>query len=170
MEANRANVTKFEVGKVTLASLLRYVARLNRAEFRWLVFSMILLALISVAAPIFNEQVFSVVIPNADRALMVQIFLMSLVFILGTVTLQYANGVIGARMRRTSEWHLQTALMDRLLDLPSAFFHEHSRGAVGRAALPLPRDGHRHGAGEARRDNRDHRGVRRGDPDHPGTG
>ena len=54
MEANRANVTKFEAGKVTLASLLRYVAHLNRAEFRWLVFSMILLALLSVAAPIFN--------------------------------------------------------------------------------------------------------------------
>ena len=130
MEANRANVTKFEAGKITLASLLRYVARLNRAEFRWLIFSMILLALISVAAPIFNEQIFSVVIPNADRALMVQIFLMSLVFIIGTVTLQYANGVIGARIRRTSEWHLQTALMDRLLDLPSSFFREHSRGEL----------------------------------------
>ena len=77
MEANRANVTKFEAGKITLASLLRYVFRLNRAELRWIVLSMVILALVSVAAPIFNEQIFSVVIPNADRALMVQIFLMS---------------------------------------------------------------------------------------------
>ena len=130
MEAVRANVMKFEAGKITLASLLRYVFRLNRVEFRWLVFSMVLLALISVAAPIFNEQVFSVVIPNADRALMVQLFLMSLVFVIGTVTLQYATGIIGARIRRTSEWHLQTALMDRLLDLPSSFFREHARGEL----------------------------------------
>ena len=130
MEANRANVRKFEAGKVTLASLLRYVARLNRAEIRWLVLSMILLAVLSVATPIFNEQVFSVVIPNADRALMAQIFVISVVFVVGTVTLQYASGVIGARMRRTSEWHLQTALMDRLLDLPSSFFREHSRGEL----------------------------------------
>lgn len=130
MEANRANVTKFETGKITPASLFRYVFRLNRAEFRWIVLSMILLALVSVAAPIFNEQVFSVVIPNADRALMVQIFLMSAVFVVGTVSLQYMNAVIGARIRRNCEWHLQTALMDRLLDLPSAFFHEHSRGEL----------------------------------------
>lgn len=130
MEANRANVTKFETGKITLGSLLRYVFRLNRAEFRWIVLSMILLALVSVAAPIFNEQIFSVVIPNADRALVVQIFLMSAVFVVGTVALQYMNAVIGARIRRNCEWHLQTALMDRLLDLPSAFFHEHSRGEL----------------------------------------
>ena len=130
MEANRANVRKFEAGKISLASLLRYVARLNRAEIRWIVLSMILLAVLSVATPIFNEQVFSVVIPNADRALMAQIFVMSVVFVVGTVTLQYASGVIGARMRRTSEWHLQTALMDRLLDLPSSFFREHSRGEL----------------------------------------
>lgn len=102
----------------------------NRAEFRWIVLSMILLAIVSVAAPIFNEQVFSVVIPNADRALMVQIFLMSAVFVAGTVALQYMNAVIGARIRRNCEWHLQTALMDRLLDLPSAFFREHSRGEL----------------------------------------
>ena len=130
MEANRANVTKFEAGKVTPGSLVRYVFRLNRAEFRWIVLSMALLALVSVAAPIFNEQVFSVVIPNADRALMVQIFLMSAVFVLGTVTLQYMNAVIGARIRRNCEWHLQTALMDRILDLPYAFFREHSRGEL----------------------------------------
>ena len=130
MEANRANVTKFEAGKITLASLLHYVFRLNRAEFRWIVLSMVILALVSVAAPIFNEQVFSVVIPNADRALMMQIFLMSAVFVAGTVALQYMNAVIGARIRRNCEWHLQTALMDRLLDLPSAFFHEHSRGEL----------------------------------------
>ena len=43
-QANRANVMKFEAGKVTLASLLRYVFRLNRAEFRWIVFSMVFLA------------------------------------------------------------------------------------------------------------------------------
>ena len=130
MEANRANVTKFEAGKITLVSLLRYVFRLNRAEFRWIVLSMVILALVSVAAPIFNEQIFSVVIPNADRALMMQIFLMSAVFVVGTVSLQYMNAVIGARIRRNCEWHLQTALMDRLLDLPSAFFHEHSRGEL----------------------------------------
>lgn len=130
MEANRTNVTKFETGKVTLASVLRYVLRLNRAEFRWIVLSMILLALVSVSAPIFNEQVFSVVIPNADRALMVQIFLMSAVFVVGGVALQYMNAVIGARIRRNCEWHLQTALMDRLLDLPSAFFREYSRGEL----------------------------------------
>ena len=130
MEANRANVTEFEAGKVTPGSLVRYVFRLNRAEFRWIVLSMALLALVSVAAPIFNEQVFSVVIPNADRALMAQIFLMSAVFVLGTVTLQYMNAVIGARIRRNCEWHLQTALMDRILDLPYAFFREHSRGEL----------------------------------------
>ena len=49
MEANRANVTKFEAGKITLASLLRYVFRLNRAELRWIVLSMVILALVSVA-------------------------------------------------------------------------------------------------------------------------
>lgn len=130
MEANRDSVTKFETGKVTLGSLLRYVFRLNRAEFRWIVLSMVILVLVSVAAPIFNEQVFSVVIPNADRALMVQIFLMSAVFVVGTVALRYMNAVIGARIRRNCEWHLQTALMDRLLDLPSAFFHGHSRGEL----------------------------------------
>ena len=129
-QANRANVMKFEAGKVTLASLLRYVFRLNRAEFRWIVFSMVFLALISVAAPIFNEQIFSVVIPNADRALMVQIFLMSAVFVIGAVALRYMNGVIGARVRRNCEWHLQTALMDRLLDLPAGFFHEYSCGEL----------------------------------------
>ena len=86
MEANRANVTKFEAGKITLASLLRYVFRLNRAELRWIVLSLVILALVSVAAPIFTEQIFSVVIPNADRALMVQIFLMSAVFVVGTVS------------------------------------------------------------------------------------
>ena len=130
MEANRENVTKFEPGRITLGSLLRLVWRLSRREIRWLVGSMAALALVSVAAPIFNEQVFSVVIPNADKALMVQIFLMSSVFVLGTVTIRYMNSLIGARMRRTCEWHLQTALMDRILDLPVAFFREHSRGEL----------------------------------------
>lgn len=130
MEANRENVRKFEAGRITPGSLMRYVFRLNRAEFRWLILSMIILSLVSVAAPIFNEQVFSVVIPNADRALMVQIFLMSSVFVLGTVTLQYLNAMIGTRVRRNCEWHLQTALMDRMLDLPVSFFREHSRGEL----------------------------------------
>ena len=78
-------------------------------------------AIVSVAAPIFNEQVFSVVIPNADKALMVQVFFNGAVSaLLNVVTLVPATVMMCVYSSDAVKWFLPILVVLVILETAAA--------------------------------------------------
>ena len=127
-DAVRANVEGLPRRRLTWRDVLAHTVRLNRGEFLWIGAFSAVVMLLTFATPVFVAQIFSTVIPNADRSLLAQIFAMSLAFTVARSFVAFANGCLSTRIRRTSSWHLQTAVMDRVLDFPLDFFRRHAPG------------------------------------------
>lgn len=129
----------FAPGRITLSGLLRMAFRGAGRDAKLLITLMLLGALAGMGVPVINGIIFGTVIPMADRTLLSQLFGISLLLALMQGVFEYVESIALLRIHVRAEYILQSAVWDRLLNLPARFFRDFSSGDLGSRALGVMR-------------------------------
>jgi ATP-binding cassette subfamily C protein len=118
----------FGDGPLLAKDLVKFGILGLRHDVRWLILMGIGLGLLGTLTPIFTGKLFDSAIPQADRGLLIQfttgLFLAALV----AAAFQITQSIAVLRIQGRMDYSIQSALWDRLLDLPSTFFRGYSSG------------------------------------------
>ena len=130
----------FEEEKLTVKSILRYAA--NSLCISDLIFTLLAcvgVALLTMFTPYVSKLIFSEVIPSGDADQIVPIATLLFSAAAGLVMVQVARNLVVVRIKDKVEYALQTALMSRLLLLPTTFAKKFTPGDLSNRLLSLSR-------------------------------
>lgn len=118
----------FDDGPLSAVDLVKFGILGLQHDVRWLVFMGIALGMLGTLAPIFTGKLFDTAIPQADRSLLLQFTTGLFVAALVGAAFKITQSVAVLRIQGRMDYSVQSALWDRLLDLPSTFFRGYSAG------------------------------------------
>ncbi len=118
----------FPEEKVRVRDLLSYGMHRQKSDVLWIFGLAVVVALIGLATPYLTGKLFDVVIPSADRGLLLQLFLG--LFFAGVAMTAFGKVQEFCVLRVTGKmnFNLQAAMWDRLLNLPTPFFRSYTSG------------------------------------------
>lgn len=124
----------FPDGPVGVFGLLRFgLLGLGGDAFR-LVALGLAVGLLGALTPVFTGQIFDEVIPSAERGLLVQFGIGLLVAALVSTAFNMVQQIAALRIQGRMDYSIQSAVWDRLLNLPANFFSEYSAGDLATRA------------------------------------
>ena len=130
----------FEEEKLTVKSILRYAANsLCKSDFLFTLMACVGVALLTMFTPYVSKLIFSEVIPSGDADQIVPIATLLFSAATGLVMVQVARNLVVVRIKDKVEYALQTALMSRLLLLPTTFAKKFTPGDLSNRLLSLSR-------------------------------
>ena len=118
----------FDDGPLSAVDLMKFGVLGLQHDVRWLMFMGIALGILGTLAPIFTGKLFDTAIPQADRSLLLQFTTGLFVAALIGAAFKITQSVAVLRIQGRMDYSVQSALWDRLLDLPSTFFRGYSAG------------------------------------------
>lgn len=118
----------FGDGPVTAKQLIRFALRGLGPDFRTVAWMGVVLGVLSTVPPMITGKVFDTAIPQAERAMLFQfaggLFLMAL----AQAAFKITQSIAMIRVQGRMDYSAQSAVWDRLLDLPMTFFRDYSAG------------------------------------------
>jgi len=118
----------FADGPVGAKQLLRFAVRGLGPDFRSVVWMGITLGVLGTVPPMLTGKVFDTAIPQAEKGMLFQfaggLFLMAL----AQAAFKITQSIATIRMQGKMDYAAQSAVWDRLLDLPMTFFRDYSAG------------------------------------------
>lgn len=118
----------FHNEKVRVRDLLSYGMRMQVRDVVWLLVLAVLVAIIGLATPFLTGKLFDVVIPSADRGLLLQLFLGLFFAGVAITAFSKVQEICVVRVTGKMNFNLQSAVWDRLLSLPTPFFRDYTSG------------------------------------------
>ena len=97
--------------------------------------------------PSITGMVFDSAIPQAERTLLIQLCLGLFLMALGTAAFKITQNVAMIRVQSRMDYGAQSAIWDRLLNLPVTFFRKYSSGDLSDRAGAIDRNSHATGSG-----------------------
>ena len=130
----------FEEEKLTVKSIIRYaVNSLCKYDFFYILLTCVGFTLLTMFTPYVSKLIFSEVIPSGDADQIVPIATLLFSAAAGLVMVQVARNLVIVRIKDKVEYALQTALMSRLLLLPTTFAKKFTPGDLSNRLLSLSR-------------------------------
>jgi NHLM bacteriocin system ABC transporter ATP-binding protein len=115
-------------GPVSLRALIRFGARGVRKDVRLLLLTAVAIGLFGTVTPYLTGRIFDAAIPQSDKATLAGFAIALAGVAIGTAAFKLVQGVASIRLQARMEASIQTAVWDRLLQLPASFFRIHSAG------------------------------------------
>ena len=126
--------------KLTAKTIMRYAAAsLCRYDFFYSLLACVGVALLTMFTPYVVKMVFAEVIPSGDAGQIVPIATLLASAAIGLTMVQIARDLVVVRIKDKVEHALQTAMMSRLLLLPTAFTKTFSPGDLSNRVLSVSR-------------------------------
>ncbi len=97
----------------------------------------VLTAIVGVVTPLATGAVFDIVIPGADRFMLLQVTVALVVCTVASMLFAVAGGLTTIRLSAKSESSTQAAIWDRLLSLPVPFFRDYTSGDLSERAMGI---------------------------------
>lgn len=127
-------------GGLTLRDLGHFAWHsLSNADLLYICLSCVSVVLLTMFTPYVTKLVFSEVIPSGDASQLLPVAVLLFSAALGLVMLQVTRSLVVFRVKDKLEYALQTALMTRLLHLPTTFFKTWSAADLSNRVLSLSR-------------------------------
>ncbi len=125
---------------LTVKSILRYTAySLCKYDLLYILMAGIGVALLTMFTPWVSKLIFSEVIPSGDASQIVPIAVLLISAAVGLTMVQVARNLVVVRIKDKVEYALQTALMSRLLQMPTTFVKKFTPGDLSNRLLSLSR-------------------------------
>ena len=125
---------------LTVKSILRYTAySLCKYDLLYILMAGIGVALLTMFTPWVSKLIFSEVIPSGDASQIVPIAVLLTSAAVGLTMVQVARNLVVVRIKDKVEYALQTALMSRLLQMPTTFAKKFTPGDLSNRLLSLSR-------------------------------
>lgn len=119
---------RFPDGPLAAKQILKFGAYGLKRDALTLVAMGVALGVLGSMTPYFTGRMFDSAIPQADRSLLVQFTLALFVSALASSAFKLTQSVAVLRVQGKMDYSVQSALWDRLLDLPSTFFRQFTSG------------------------------------------
>src|SRR5262249_34152652 len=97
----------------------------------------VLTGLLALLTPIVTQQLFDEAIPGAQRSVLFQLGLGLLVAAVASLLFDLARSIALLRLSGRMEAAVQSAVTDRLLDLPATFFRQYTAGDLATRCLGI---------------------------------
>jgi len=123
--------------KVSVVGLIRIAWPSIRADVFRLLFLGILIGLLSISIPIGTGIIFGEIIPDANRNLLIEVGVGLLLAGLGMAMFKITQSFAVLRIESKLDFVLQSAVWDRLLDLPVRFYTRFNSGDLAVRALGI---------------------------------
>ncbi|WP_459933795.1 NHLP bacteriocin export ABC transporter permease/ATPase subunit [Fundidesulfovibrio butyratiphilus] len=117
--------------------LLAFALRGQRGDLLMILAMGALAALLGLLTPIMTEAVISTAIPDAATGMLTQIGALLLVCTLASGVFSITKGIAILRVEGKLDAHVQSAVIDRLLSLPAAFFKAYTAGDLASRCLGI---------------------------------
>lgn len=125
--------------RITLKKLLEFVFVSKKIFSDFSCF--IVLGLFSALAGLFIPELTRVfmdsIIPQAAKNMAVQISVLVLLCVFSAAIFDFEKSLVMFRMENSSDFKLQSAIMDRLLKLPTSFFKSYTAGELAQKVLSI---------------------------------
>ncbi len=118
----------FPEGTLSVIDLVRFGARGLESDLWMLIFTGITVGLFGTLTPYFIGRIFDSAIPQADGNMLWSFGFGLFASALAGSLFKFTQGVATVRLQGKMEYAIQSALWNRLLDLPTTFFRKHSAG------------------------------------------
>ncbi|HVO41382.1 MAG TPA: NHLP bacteriocin export ABC transporter permease/ATPase subunit [Aggregatilineales bacterium] len=122
---------------LTAADLVRFGLQACRGDLATLLIMGTFVGLLGIATPVAIGAMVDTIIPSAQQSVLLQLAALLLVVALATAAFQIARDIAVLRIEGKMEASLESATMDRLLNLPPTFFRQFTAGDLGLRALGL---------------------------------
>lgn len=122
---------------VTRGDLLRLAVEGRRDDLLTIFLMGLAGGLLGLLMPILTGQVFGNLIPSADRSQLLQVTLALIVAALAGSTFQVTRSIALLRLGGKADGTVQSAVWDRLLSLPVAFFRRYTVGDLANRSLGI---------------------------------
>jgi len=130
----------FTEEKLTVKSIMRYaVSCLCFYDFLNSIMACVGVTLLTMFTPYVCKMIFSEVIPSGDASQIVPIATLLMSAAIGLTMVQIARNLVVVRIKDKVEYTLQTAIMSRLLLLPTTFAKQFTPGDISNRLLSLSR-------------------------------
>lgn len=106
----------------------KWAASTFRGSLGLLLAISVLISLTGMLSPIFFGHIVDKAIPDGDRRMLWEMALCLLGVTLGSIAFSLGQGILTLRVKTGITLHMQSAVMDRLLNLPLTFFKKFSSG------------------------------------------
>jgi ATP-binding cassette subfamily C protein len=118
----------FPDGELTVGDVMRFGAQGLIKDFRLLIAMGVIVGALGTLTPWVTGKIFDEAIPQADRNLLLTFSMGLFATALATSAYKITQGVATVRVQGKMEYGIQSALWDRLLNLPANFFRNYSSG------------------------------------------
>jgi NHLM bacteriocin system ABC transporter ATP-binding protein len=118
----------FPEGDLTVSKLVRFGAQGIRGDLMWVVYMALIVGLFGTVTPFITGQVFDSAIPQADRSALILLGIALLTSAVASSAFKLTQGIATIRVQRKMAAPIQSAVWDRILNLPVNFFRKYSAG------------------------------------------
>lgn len=120
---------------LTLKDLLKLGLRDSRRDLVSVLLVGLCMSLLALAPPIATGLIFNTFIPEANVSGLIQVGIGLFMLAITVGAFQIARGIAILRVQSKMDATVQAAIWDRLLNLPTPFFHDYSAGDLGTRAM-----------------------------------
>jgi len=118
----------FPDGDLKVSDVIRFGALGLRSDLRWVALLAVVVGLFGTVTPFITGRVFDLAIPQADRSALIGFGVALLMAALATSAFKLTQGVATVRIQARMASCIQSAVWDRILNLPVNFFRKYSAG------------------------------------------
>lgn len=118
----------FPPGPVTVSALVKFGAEGIGSDLRMVGVMAVVVGLFGTVTPSITRQIFDDAIPQAERGALMGLGVALLATALATSFFKLVQGFATLRVQARMEHAIQSAVWDRVLNLPTAFFRKYSAG------------------------------------------
>ena len=118
----------FPDGELTLGQVVRFGARSIGRDLMWVGMLAIVLGIFGTVTPYITGMIFDAAIPQADSASLALLGAALLCSAMASSAFKFVQGVATIRVQRRMAAPIQSAMWDRILNLPVNFFRKFSAG------------------------------------------
>lgn len=120
--------------RLHLRDILQFTFSGHVGDF-WLIAAMVIVTgVLGLASPALTGRIFDVIVPQAERGLMMQIGAALLTAALVKAMFELTRGLALLRVETRADFRLQAAVWDRLVKLPADFFRKYTAGDLANRA------------------------------------
>ncbi len=127
----------FPAEKISFSMLLRFAIFKDVNDIYLLVLMALAATMINLVTPVFTGILFDYVIPNADKFQVFHIGFALLAAFAGYILFEITENMVLLRIETKMDIRLQTALWDRILNLPASFFRNYNTGDLAERAMGI---------------------------------
>ncbi|HYM24616.1 MAG TPA: NHLP bacteriocin export ABC transporter permease/ATPase subunit [Vicinamibacterales bacterium] len=124
-------------GQLKVSDVIAFGARGLGSDVRWIVAMAVIVGMFGTVTPYLTGQVFDVAVPQADRGMLYGYGVALLAAAIATSMFKLTQGIATIRMQARMSSTIQSALWDRILNLPVNFFRKYSAGDLADRAAGI---------------------------------